>query len=220
MYWLISSIGLFDLDTDVDVDVDLDVDSGFLNGALRALLNFVNATDIPLMLVLTMLSGLGLVLNVFLTSLLNTKESIWIAIPLIILSFIIACVLTHYITLVLRPAFKVLSDDSEKHQAIIGRVGTVKSGTLDQKFGQIEVPHENSSPTLLNSILPEHYAPLSKGDKVLVTSHNSKAKVYVVRPAEEFADILNKEEEVPLLFQSELEDDSAISKGIETKENN
>lgn len=187
VYWVLSIIGLFDVDLGLDGDLDIDGDIGGLSGGLKSLLNFVNATDVPIMLILTFISGLGLVANVAFNTSLNPNGTPWIGVGFIVASLVLAAVITRYVTKPLKPLFNLMNQNDEDKIAIIGRIGEVKSLTLDNKFGQVEVPHENNAPALLNCRLPDHYTPLKKGDKVLVTEEGPEGKYFLVRPAEELA---------------------------------
>lgn len=182
LYWCISMLGIFDFDADVDFDVDADVsgDVAGLSGGLKSILHFVNASDMPVMLVLTFISGIGLALNVMLNSLFNASGNLLLALGLLIVNIIIAAVLTRYVTIPLKPLFKLLKKDEEVKVPIVGRVGIVKSGALDQEFGQALVPNELNSPTLLNCVLSERDEPLKKGDKILVIDYLKDSDKYVV----------------------------------------
>lgn len=180
LYWLISIIGLFDFDADLDFELDADTDVGGLSGGIKSLLSFVNAADVPIMLVLTFISGIGLVLNTFANSMMNPTGNLWIAAGIMFAGLIASSIITRYVTKPLKPLFTVLRKDEEAKIPIIGRVGVVKSSSIDQDFGQVEVVHENNSPSLLNCILSEREEPLKKGDKVLVISQDEESGKFVV----------------------------------------
>jgi len=184
VYTLISVLGVFDLDVGGDLDLDASLEGG-VSGWFRSMLGFLNATDIPIMIILIFISAIGLFMNVVSNAYLNAGESIWLGFGLMVVNFILASVITAFVTKPFIPLFKMLKDDDEDRIPIIGRIGVVKSGQITSKFGQVEVPHQDNSPTLLNCVLPEHYEPLKKGDKVLVVEQLEKEQKFSVKPAAE-----------------------------------
>lgn len=182
LYWIISCIGIFDFDTDVDIDIDADanVDGSGL-GIFGSIMNFVNATDIPIMFVLTLINtfmwGIALATN----HILNPEEIGWLALLLLIANFIISSVITRYITMPLVPLFKSLQEDQEQAAPLIGQVGTVKSITLDYKYGQVEIPRDKNAPALINCKLNKADKPLGRGEEVLVVKFEKSSKRYIVR---------------------------------------
>ncbi len=182
LYWLISVLGVFDFGTDVDLDIDADMDADIsgLGGAMKGILSFVNAADVPIMLILTFISGIGLILNITMNSAFNPNGNIWIAICIMLIGLLVSAVITRYVTRPLKPLFQLLKKDEERKVPIIGRVGIVKSGSLDQEFGQVEVAHESNSPSLLNCVLSERNKPMKKGEKVLIIAQDEISQKYVV----------------------------------------
>ena len=95
-------------------------------------------------------------------------------------SFIPALLLTKMTGFFLRPMFIALKGTEGEAKPVIGRHGRVRSGTLDESAGQIEV-EDPEVPLLLNARLLPGAEPLSRGDQVIVESHDKERDVYFVK---------------------------------------
>lgn len=192
LFWLLSLLGTVDLDTididlDADVNADLDVDvngsDGAADGFFGSLLRFVNAQDVPVMVILSLLTllmwGIGITGNYYL----NPGESGLLALGFLFINFILSTLLVKVITEPLRPFMRAIKNDQEHQEPLVGLSGVVKSRVLDSGFGQVEVPRDKGAPALLNAILPEGRAALVRGDKVLVIDFDKEQDKYVVHAA-------------------------------------
>lgn len=191
-FWLLSLLGTVDLDTldvdldtevNADVDVDLDGSDGATDGFLGALLRFVNAQDVPVMVILSLLTllmwGLAIVGNFYL----NPHESGLLALGFLFINFILSTLLVKAITEPLRPFMRAIKNDQEHQEPLVGLSGVVKSRVLDSGFGQVEVPRDKGAPALLNAILPEGREALVRGDRILVIDFDQERDKYLVHPA-------------------------------------
>jgi len=166
----IGMLGIFDFDADIDADVEVeDVDVSGGGSIFNGLLKFLNASDIPLMLILAVLNTIMLVISLMLNRVINPDQTLWLGLVLYIPNFIVSAVLVHFVTKPFKAIFRELKDD-EPSAPIVGRIGIVKSLTMDHKFGQVEVPQKNESPSLIHCVVGEGYRALKKGDKVIITS--------------------------------------------------
>ena len=182
-YWIISSLGVLDFDTDVDLDLDLDADIDINSsaGVFSSILNFVNAAEIPLMLILTVINTLMWGIAMMTNDILNPENHQWLALGLLTANSIVSVILTKFITKPLAPLFKSLKDDSEKALPLIGQVGTVKSRILDHNYGQVQIPRDKNAPALINCKLSETDAALVRGEEVLVVKFDKPSQRYIVR---------------------------------------
>lgn len=188
LFWLITLLGIFDLDAlDVDLDIDADADLNGVEGVggniLGVFLKFVNAQDVPLMIVLSLLSlslwALSIVSNYYF----NPSQSIGLAMAFLAGNLFLSAFLVKVITHPLRPFMRNLKNDQELQQPLVGMSGVVKSRVLDSNFGQVEVPREKGAPALLNAILPEGKDALVRGNKILVIDFDEKLNKYLVQAA-------------------------------------
>ena len=185
LYWIIGALGVFNLDLDgvdptaLDTNGDgaTDQHDGVFSNVMGGMTRLVNAQDIPLMVILTLIS-------IFLWSCLMISHFLCATIVpswmLAIASLIAAIVLTRLATVPLRPFFLALKKDSELHVPVVGRTGVVRTYELTDTHGQIEVP-DRIGPMLLNARVKPGIEPLKKGDEVIVFEYDSSRSIYYVK---------------------------------------
>ena len=179
-YWLVSIIGVFDFDTEVDIDADVDINGGS-GGLFSSILSFVNASEVPLMLILTLINVYMWAIAMLTNHVLNPENLSWLALVLFGLNFIISVILTKYTTKPLAPLFVSLQDDIEKALPLVGQTGKVKSRVIDHKYGQVEIRRDKGSPALINCKLSETDEPMVRGEDVLVVKYEESSQRYIVR---------------------------------------
>jgi hypothetical protein len=190
VYWLLSVLGTVDLDTldvdmdvstDADVDADMDGDVSSGGNVVGFALRFVNAQDVPLMIVLSLLALFMWLISIASNFYLNPGQSGLMASGLFLGNFILSAVMVKTITQPLRPFLKALKNDQEHQEPLIGMAGVVKSRVLDADFGQVEVARHNGAPALLNCRLATGDEALVRGDEVLVIDHDDAKDRFVVK---------------------------------------
>ena len=191
-YWIISSLGVLDFDTDVDLDLDLDADIEIDGGIFSSILSFVNAAEVPIMLILTILNALMWAFSLTMNENWNPDGSLGIAAIFLIINFIISVILTKYITKPIAPLFNSIKKDAEAALPLVGQIGKVKSRVLDHNFGQIIVERDKNAPALLNCKLSESDKALVRGDEVIVVKYQKESKRYIVRSLS-----IQQEKEIP-----------------------
>ena len=191
LYWLLAVIGTidmealdfdFDLDADTDADIDTDItpgSSGFLVSALK----FVNATDVPLMMVLSFLTLFMWTIAILSNAAFNPNHTGLIAFGLLVINFFVSCVLVKIITQPFRRFFKAFKKGENDDEPVIGRVGIVKSQVIDSKYGQVEIPRQHGSPAIVNCRMADGHSPLARNDKVLVFDKDQEKILFIVRSA-------------------------------------
>ncbi len=185
LYWLLNLLGAVDLDfLDVDIDTDgpdhQDSTGTWLHSALR----MVNATDVPVMIVLSVLVILLWACTMIGNVLFNASQSGWTGGLIVIAALLAAVVLTRFAVAPLKPFFRLIRADDEKHPPVIGRTGTVRTATVDERGGQVEVASAEA-PLLLNVRLAAGTSPLSRNAEVIVISHDPESGIYTVRSLSE-----------------------------------
>jgi len=103
LYWLLAVIGTIDMDA-LDLDFDSEAE-GASGGFLVGVLKVVNATDVPLMLVLTLLSLFKWMFVVLWHGSLSMASIWWGALLGLVLGFVVACILTRLLMVPLKPLF-------------------------------------------------------------------------------------------------------------------
>jgi len=188
LYWLLNIIGFLDLDFldfdfDGDGDIDLDTDhagSNFADSILGQALRFMNASEVPLMVVLTVLFLTMWASSVAATSLFNPDLNNLISGVVCVGSFVVSVIAAKLITHPLRPLFKALRRGENDEEPVFGREATVVSLTLDERGGQVEVPREQGAPALLSARLSTG-GPVHRGDSVILFAYDDKTTTYLAR---------------------------------------
>lgn len=187
LYWIIGLMGLFDLnldgadsiDLDVNGDGEIDSSDGFLPGLMSSVLKIVNASDIPLMLVISLISVL-LWGSMMIGTMIVGVGSFLAGWPLALISLVVAILLCRFAVMPLKPFFRRMREEEEHHEPVIGRTGVVRSGELTDQFGQVEVSDKHG-PMLLNARLSLGDAPINRGQEVLVFDFDQASGIYYVR---------------------------------------
>lgn len=192
IYWILALLGTidfealdfdFDVEPDAEIDADLDTDIGSgSSNFLVSTLKFVNATDVPLMMVLSFLTLFMWTISILSNSALNPNHSWMIATGLLLINFFVSCLLVKWITLPLLPFFKAFKKGENDDEPVIGRVGKVKSRSIDSQYGQVEVPRELGAPAIVNCRMADGHSPLVRGDQVLVFDKDKDQQLFIVRP--------------------------------------
>lgn len=181
LYWLICILGVFGIDSlDLDFDGDLDGDINHSGSSpMVAILKFVNATDVPLMAVLSILSIFMWVMTMMGNYYLNPDlNDIWIF-AIFAGSFVVGIVLTKFATAPLVPIFRKMKE-LEKAEPAVGGVGIVISKSVDEKYGQVEQKRKEGAPAILNCRISGGDA-IPRGSEVSVVSYDKDSGIYLVR---------------------------------------
>lgn len=185
VFWILSLLGAVEIDA-FDFDFDPEVEGageGASDGVSAFLMRFVNAQDVPVMIIFSLLTLFMWAFSIAGNAAFNPDHSALIAGGLLFVNFLVSAILVKVVTQPLRPLMKAIKNDQEHQTPLIGMSGTVKSRVLDVEFGQVEIIREKGAPALLNAILPErHTASLVKGDQVLVVSFDEERDKYLVHP--------------------------------------
>lgn len=182
LYWLLNVIGVVDLEfLDVDFDTDgPDHQGGFLHGALRV----VNATDVPVMIVLSILSILLWACAMIGNLWFNPDQSGLIGGIIVVAALVAAVILTRLVVTPLKPFFRLIRADDEKHPPVIGRTGYVRTAWVDERTGQVEIEMQGA-PLLLNAKVATGTFSLPKNTEVIVIAHDPESGIYTVRALSE-----------------------------------
>ncbi len=183
LFWVASLCGLGDLDSDVDLNLEGDVDGDLhgSDGVFGFIMRAVNAQDIPVMLVLSLLSLFMWIIAIASNFYLNTSQSGLIASGLFIGNFILSVILVKLVTQPLRPMFRSIKNDKEHQEPLVGSSGIVKSRLVDADFGQCEVIRPKGAPALLNCRLAEGERSLARGEEILVIGQDPETQKFIIK---------------------------------------
>lgn len=181
VYWSICILGVFGIDTfDIDLDADLDGDAeGVVPSPVAAALRFVNATEVPLMAVLTILSVFMWVSSMMGNYYFNPELSDVLILSIFAGSFVVGVILTKMATAPLVPVFRKMKE-LEKSEPAVGGVGVVLSKQVDQKYGQVELKRKEGAPATLNCRTSDE-TPIPRGAEVIIISYDKDTGTYLVR---------------------------------------
>jgi hypothetical protein len=184
LFWITCFIGTLDFDF-IGVDFgDGGVDSGdggtLFGGSIRWLFKFMHGDVVPLPALASFMLvyewGGTMLGNYFW----NPTEDLKTAAIVAAWALIPAVGFTKMTGSLLRPMFFALKGTEGEAKPVVGRQGRVRSGVLDEISGQVEV-EDPEVPLLINARLLPGSAPRSKGDLVVVESHDKERDVYFVK---------------------------------------
>ncbi len=183
LFWLVSLVGIGDFDSEVDIDAEVDGGADLLSGGgLGFLMRAVNAHDVPVMLVLSLLTLFLWLISIASNFYLNSGESGLIAFGLFLVNFLLSVIGVKLVTQPLCPMFRSIKNDKEHQEPLIGSTGFVKSRVLDKDFGQCEVIRPKGAPALLNCRLAEGEEPMVRGEEILVIGHDDDTRKFIIKP--------------------------------------
>ena len=196
LYWALAALGALDLnfldvdlDTDIDVDAELDADgidagaadgNGIFMSVFQGGLRAVNATDVPLMLVLSILIVMMWICAGIGNMILNPEGGNLMGTLIGASSVVVGIGLTRLLTEPLKPMFRAMKGKGTENKPVVGRSGIVRSHELDDSAGQVEI-EEGGEVLLLNARLSEGSNPLKRGDEVVVYEYDQDRGIAHVR---------------------------------------
>ena len=187
IYWVLSIIGAVDHDL-LGVDMDgADGDHGHdhpVADGIHGVLRILNAKGIPLMVVLSVLViylwGCSMLGNLWFNPTLSGGTGSIVCIA----ALVVALILTRFTVAPLKPLFRLIQDDPEPAQPVVGRSGIVRTAVVTEREGQVEVPNPGA-PLLLNARIAEGSTAIPRGTEVLVIRYDADTGIHFVRPLNE-----------------------------------
>jgi|GEM_PF-1212952 hypothetical protein len=179
VYWLLALLGTIDMDMfDVDLDIDSDAD-GMVGGVFASLLQFINATEVPLMFVVSVMSVSKWLINIAALLTFNTAGVWWIGILTWIGGFFVSCLIAAIVTRPLVPLFKAFKAGEDDEEAIIGAEAIVVTSKLTEEFGQVRVLRKKGASAQVHCRLADGETPLKKGDTLSIIGRDEETQFYI-----------------------------------------
>ena len=191
-YWLLCLVGIADLDMfDVDFDaegntsIEMDGDGALDDGGdstngthgggfLHGIMNFFNAADVPVMLVLSLL-----IVLLWMFAMLGNMALPLLGPSLVGLGALVLALLgTKILTAPLRPIFHKLNE--EKSDPVIGKVAIVRTSTVHEKGGQITLEHRGTT-NHLNACTAPGSSEITKNCEVIIYGYDEDSGLYLVK---------------------------------------
>ncbi|MDQ3621784.1 MAG: YqiJ family protein [Verrucomicrobiota bacterium] len=194
LYWLFVILGALDLDFGADAQAELSGD-GDLSGDAHTdsdlhghqegtqgggwvsdLLHFVNIGDVPLMIVASILTLCAWLFSMIVNHY-WTGGSVLLALAALLPNLVVSLVVTRYLTLPLRPLFRLITKDSDDDQAIVGQ-SLITTSEANSEFGQAQIA-TTGAPLLINVRTLDGSA-LPRGASAVVVRAEPSKGVYLV----------------------------------------
>lgn len=194
-YWLLCLIGIVDIEMfDVDFDdggdasAGLDGDGGLemesdgdgssegapSGGVMHSVMNFFNATDVPLMLVLSLL-----IVLLWMFAMLGNLSLPLLGPSLVALGALVLAILgTKLLTAPLRPIFRSLKE--EETDPVIGKTALVRTSTISEKGGQITLEHRGTT-NYLNARIASGTTEIARNSEVIIYGYDQDSGLYLVK---------------------------------------
>lgn len=184
VYWMMVIVGvlgtdILDFDTDVDLDGDADMDGDFHgDGILGTLFEFFYIGEVPLVIIGSFFVVLMWIVTMFSNHYLNDQHSSIVMLLWIVPNIIISLLATRFAMMPFATLFKNYDKTEFTHDALIGKIGIVKTSEVTDRFGQIEI-HQDGPPLVLNvRTLPGQK--LGPGDAAKILGFNPDNDTFLV----------------------------------------
>jgi hypothetical protein len=156
-----------------------EIAGGHHGGFLVQTLSFLNVGQVPLTLVLSVLA-LCLWLGSMIANRYFTGGSVALATIALIPNFIVAVIVTRYITLPFRPLFRAITRERNEEFQVVGQRCTIVTSEATPEFGQAEIKTDGA-PLLLN-VRTVNDSVLSRGETAVVVRVDKDRSLYFITP--------------------------------------
>lgn len=200
LYWLLVAIGALggpapdaDLEVHADAHIDHEVDIDTMHHHVEGhhsghgqsdggnfwgnTLKFVNLGDVPVMVVLSVLIlsmwSFGIVANRYWTG-----GSYVLAAGFLALNLVVSVVVTRYVTLPLKPLFRILNKQYDEKVEILGKHCRIVTSEATPDFGQAEIATDGVP--LLIHVRTMNDAILRRGDIAVVVREDSDRRIFFI----------------------------------------
>jgi hypothetical protein len=150
---------------------------GTLGGWLTGLIHFVNLGEVPIMGMLSILSlclwTCSMVVNHYFTG-----HQAALAFAFLIPNLIVSAIATRYLTLPLRPLFRIMRRMEGDEAPMIGRMCRITTSTASPSFGQAEI--ETTGAPLLVDVRTMEGTALPRGANAVIFRADLERNIYYV----------------------------------------
>ncbi len=185
-YWILVSFGIFDLESSsadgdialVDSDAEADLDGHV--GSFSGFLHFINVGEVPLLVILTVLTLSMWVCGLLANQFLNPADSLILGLVYLVPSFGISIFVTRYTTMPLRSVFRLLNAPEPTDRPLIGQTCIVRTREANATYGQAEVASDGAPLTI--QVRTRADETLASGTTALIVSQDPTTFAYLIRP--------------------------------------
>ncbi len=183
-YWLISFLGVIDIDV-LDTDIS-DGDVG-VNG-VAGLAMKLGLNGVPLPIIVSLISTTGWLFSYYIVyfgfPFVPDFFEPFVGIAVFIAALYAAIIVTAQVIKPLRKLFKLADQHIEK--TIVGQVGIVRTGRVDKKFGEARV--EDGGAGLLVKVRSYKDEVFERGDRIVLLEYVESKNIYKVVSESDFCD--------------------------------
>ncbi|MCP5025239.1 MAG: YqiJ family protein [Actinomycetia bacterium] len=174
--WVLGIFGFF------EVELDLEVDAG--DGAFDGALNALGMAGVPTVVILTLVAAGGWFTSVVLQlTVLDGRSG-----PLLVLLAIVTLVVAWLVALMFaaalsRPLARLMrTATAPSGSALVGRVGVVRSGRVDDQFGYADVDWIDGGSSRVEVRPADRTDTFGPGDRALLVDWDVDTGIYLVSP--------------------------------------
>lgn len=168
-----------DVDGDADAPLDSDTEQHVEPSLFSKAMDYIYVGKAPMMVLVTLFKFIGWVVTIVSSLVLNLSaygwKSVWILIPVFILSFF----LLHYVAIPFVKLYKNVGYTGEEAYEFIGRVGKMRSSIHADQLGAIELI-VNQDVIRLN-VKSQDGLRLNYGDDVVITNQDPERRYFIVQ---------------------------------------
>lgn len=180
VYWSTVILGVLDHHSfDHDLHTDADVGMGGAHGGFHSLLHFFNVGEVPVMLIVSVMSICMWGASVWITDFFGIT-SLVIALLLFVPNFVVSAFVAKFVTAPFRAFYRTLEKEAVSHVDVVGRFCQVRTGEVTEAFGQAEVALDQEGVPLRINVRVRNEPPLRKGDEAIVLEYLPEEETYVV----------------------------------------
>ncbi|WP_028865991.1 hypothetical protein [Psychromonas aquimarina] len=185
VFWLLTVIGLFDMDV---LELDIDIDVSNVGGALGVLVT-LGLTGVPITLVISILILYGWTITsilVSLTSFISIENSLFMFIFNSIVLLLAAAVSIPLSAFTIRPLRKLFrsANRGPVQESLTGKTCRVRSTIIDHQFGEIECQKDGAS--LILNARANKGCRYKTDQQVVIIDYSEEQNTYFVVSEKEF----------------------------------
>lgn len=153
-------------------------DASDTDGAWASFLSFLNVGEVPVMIVITVLT-----LSTWVLSILGNEflagGSLALGFVLLVPAFAVGCVITRFTTAPFKKVLCLLNNEGEAPMQLIGKVAKVTTASVTDRYGQAAV--ETGGAPVIVQVRVAAGESLARGDSALIVAENAATGTFTVR---------------------------------------
>ncbi len=175
-YWLLVALGALDTEFGADAHGDFE-GHGDAGEWSSGVVHFINLGEVPLMVVLSILS-LCLWTGSLIANYYFTDHRALLALAFLLPNLMVSAVVTRYLSLPLRPLFRMLREAEGDALPLVGRPCRITTSTANPTFGQAEVQTDGAP--LLIDVRTLDGVSLPRGASAVIFREDTERGIYFV----------------------------------------